>query len=336
MSKFKFKRLFIIANPTHFLSVKNYLDKYPHGENFVILTVTYFNNYEEFLAIVRNETRLKVLNVFYIDQNKQGISYYLDIIKKLSTIITIRRQHQFFNEICFTNYESWLQNYILNQFKTDKLILLSDGTAILDIIELRLNDRKIPIEGNQFLIKKVFKIKPIENLHFYSPVVIDVAHYDSLEVFDFKASKSGIINSRKIYVIGSPLVEGDFIKSESNLTYLRRLRELFHECEIIYFAHRRENDQNLKNYNFFNNVILDPTPFEKRLEDEPELPGIIISYVSSILINLPQVYPQIKFYYIPLSKEDIPETSQFYSSYLNLKNTLVKIKCKNLEQLILN
>lgn len=331
-----FKRLFIIANPTHILNVTNYLNKYPQGDNFAIITLTYFENYKKFLDTVQNENRLIVLKTFYIDQNKQGLSYYFDIIKKLSTINSIKKQHHFFNEICFTNYESWLQNYLLNQFKTKKMILLSDGAAILENIELRLKDRNLPIAGNKFLIDKIFKIKPIKNLHFYSPVEYNVAPYDTLEVFDFKASLSTIIDSKKIYFIGSPLVESEFIKPESNLMILEKIREIYSDSEIIYFAHRRENDENLKTYNFFDNVILDPTPFEKRLEGEVELPCIIISYISSILINLPQMYPGIQFYYIPLSKEDIPDSSQFFVSYFNLKKMFEKIKTKNLSEFYIN
>ncbi len=330
MNDAEFKRLFIIANPTHILNVTNYIDKYPEGQHYAILTLTYFEGYEDFLISVEKENRLNILKIFFIDQTIKGLGYYTDILKKLITVKNIRNQHPFFDEICFTNYESWLQNYLLNHFRTNKLILISDGTAIFDIVDLRKMNRKIAFGGNKFFIENISKIKPIENLHFYSPVDIDVASYDSLEVFKFKASKTNIINSKKIYVIGGPLVEAGFIKPESNLNYLFNIKKLFKDSEVVYFAHRREKDENLKEYNFFNEVILDSIPFEKRLENENELPGIIITYISSILINLPQVYPQIKFYYIPLTQKDIPALSDFHKRYFNLKNNFEKIKCENL------
>ncbi len=332
MIQSKFNRLFIIANPTHFLNVKNYIDKYSEGNNYVILTITYFDGYEEFLTSVKNEDRLNILKIFFVDQNKKGLEYYIDIWTKLFAVRNIRKQHQFFDEICFTNYKSWLQNLLFNQFRTDKLIIISDGTAIFDIVALRKKDRIIPLAGNKFFIEKVFKIKPINNLHFYSPVDIEVAPYDSLEVFKFKASKTAKINSKKIYVIGGPLVEAKYLKQKSNIINFRKIREEFQDSKIVYFAHRREKAKNLKNYNLFNEIIVDSIPFENRLENENELPGIIITYMSSILINLPQVYPQIKFYYFPLSKGDIPEGSPFHSRYFNLKNNFEMIRCENLKE----
>ena len=336
MDESKFKRLFIVANPTHLVNIKNYINKYPNGKNYVILTITYFEGYEEFIKNARNERCLKIIMIFFIDQSKKGIGLYYDIFKKLHKTKTIKKDHKFFNEICFTNYNSWLQNYLVNQFRSKKLILISDGTAIFSIVDLRRNNRKIPFAGNKIFINMVLKLKPIKNLHYYSQVNIDVADYDSLEVFNFKASKSTNINPKKIYFVGSPLVELEYIKPENNLKYLQSLRENFKDYEIVYYAHRREGGKILKEYGFFDRVLLDSIPFEERLENELELPGMVISYLSSILINLPQVYQNINFYYIPLSEGDIPENSQFQSRYCKLQHNFERIRSDNFKKLNLD
>ncbi len=326
------KRLFIIANPTHFVTIKNYIEKYPGGENYVVLTIRYFDGYEDLYERVKYDKSFELLETFYIDQSKKSISGYLDIFKKLRAVGKLKRTYNYFDEICFTNYGSWLQNYIVQQFRTKKVILISDGTAIFKIIDLRMENRNFPFSGNKFFIDKILKLTPIENLHFYSQINVEVAKFDSLEIFTFKSSSTSRVNDKKIYFVGGPLVELNLLHSQHNLEYLKLIKDRFKDYEIFYFAHRREKEKNLNEYDFFGKIIRDSIPFEERMENEKELPGIVISYISSVLINLPQVYPEVQFYYLPLVTEDIPSESALASNYFPLKENFKKVKSINFSE----
>lgn len=328
-------RLFVIANPTHLINVKRYIETHKDHKNYVILTITYFKGYETFVRKVKEEGSISLLKTFFIDQEKSGLQLYLDILKKMVTTEAMTLGKKGFKEVLFTNYNSWLQNYLVWQSNADKKILISDGTAIFDIVDYRKRDKHIPFKGNRIFTEKVLRLKPIENLHFYSQVQLEPAEGDSLEVFKFEVSSTSLIDHKKIYFVGSPLVELSFISAELNLHYLKSLRRMFGDHTVTYFAHRRESWENLKRYDFFDEIIRDELPFEERLQMEKQLPGMVISYLSSVLINLPEAYPNIGFYYIPLEVEDIQESS-FLNKYLHLKENFEKIRSKNFQNLNLS
>ena len=258
-------RLFIIANPTHLINVKNYIETHEVCRNYVISTITYFEGYKTFEENVDKADKIELLKTFYIDQGKTGFSLYIDILKKMKAINGLSLGNMSFKEVLFTNYNSWLQNYLVWRSGAPKKILISDGTAIFDIVEYRKKDLNIPFKGNKFFIKYILRLKPIPNLHFYSQVQLEPAAGDSLEVFNFKASNSEKIEQNKIYFVGSPMVELGYISSEKNLLMLQSLRNDFKQHKIYYFAHRRESDENLQKYGFLDKIVRDTIPFEERL-----------------------------------------------------------------------
>lgn len=126
---------------------------------------------------------------------------------------------------------------------------------------------------------------------------IEVANHDTIEVFQFKSSNNTSVDSKKIFFVGSPLVELGYIESETHISNLKNIKDQFQNCTFYYFSHRREQEKNLEKYRFFGEIKRDTIPFEERMEKEKKSPGVVISYMSSILINLPQVFPQIQFYF---------------------------------------
>ncbi len=328
-------RLFIIANPTHLINVKNYIDTHEVCRNYVISTITYFEGYKSFEEAVDKADEVELLKTFYIDQGKTGFSLYMDILKKMKAIHGLSLGNMGFKEVLFTNYNSWLQNFLVRKSAAKKRILMSDGTAIFDIVEYRKKNKNIPFKGNKIFIKHILRLKPIQNLHFYSQVQLKPATGDSLEVFNFRASNTENIKQKKIYFVGSPLVELEYISSEKNLLMLQSLRDKFSQHKIYYFAHRRESDENLQKYGFIDEIVRDTIPFEERLILEEELPGLIVSYLSSVLINLPAVYPKINFFYIPIDFKDITNNN-FVPKYVHLKSNFEKIGSKNFKELDLN
>jgi len=323
------KRLFIIANTTHYLNVKTYIDTHPPGENFIILTITLFNGYQHFLERVRKDPNLSLLCILINDQNKTILNYYMEILSNLISIKKVKFKFKFFDQIFYTNYHSWIQNYLLNQFETNKTSLISDGTAIFKIAELRKASKEIYFEGNK-IFEKILNLSPIKNLHFYSPILLNVSQDDTLEVFSYKTSHTNRVNSKKVYIVGSPLLELGFVNYVRNQYYLQEIRKIYKDKDITYFAHRREKEESLKNYDFFDKVLRDNITFEERMEQEEDLPFVVISYFSSILINLPQIYPQVHFKYIPLTKADFL-SEKLQLEYYDIKTNLDKINLPNLK-----
>ncbi|UJH91307.1 hypothetical protein LZ575_00430 [Antarcticibacterium sp. 1MA-6-2] len=238
------KRLFVIKNRTHYLIARNYIKNKPAAENFIFLTIRKFKGYKEFSEELSRDTEFKLLEVMITDHSFPGWNYVM-VIKNILKVKNIASKFEYFDEVIFANYHTWMQHFIIQQFKSKRKVLLSDGTRVLTVAELRKKDKSInlksvPFGGGKFIIKDLLNIEPIENLHFYSPVKIDVAEGDTLETFHFKPSESSTVDRNKILFIGSPLVEIEYITLERQLYYLKKIKEHFKGSEIYYFSHRRE------------------------------------------------------------------------------------------------
>jgi hypothetical protein len=320
MNTDKKTRLFILKNTTHYLNARLYLEGKEPSLNYVFLTIRNFKGFQDLINKIKDDPLFKLVGLIIVNDDNSTYNTYTSLLKYIIKVKKLAVKFPYFDEVLFTNYKSWLHHFIVAQFKTERTVLISDGAGIIIMSELRHRQKAVPFEsvpfkGHPIFLKKILGIKPIQNLHFFSQISLDVPVSDSLEVFHFKASPSNKICDKKVYFIGSPLVELGFISLEKNLEYLRTLKEELNGAKIYYFAHRREQDQNLKKYDFLGEIVHSHIPFESKLEATEELPGAIISFISSVLINLASAYPKIIFYYYPIKLEDIPEDISFYENY---------------------
>ena len=334
MSLEKSNRLFVITNNTHFQIILNYIENHPVRNNYIILTITPFEGYKIFLEEVIG-SKLKLLGSFINNQvDKFPVNYY-KLWKNYFGIKKLNLSHYCFEQVIFSNYDSLLQHIVLAETKIIKPVLISDGVAIFKILDLRTTTSEARLNSHSFFIKKVFKIKPFKQIHFFSPVDLPPPKNDTIEIFAYNKNINFEIVENLIYFVDSPLVERDFVNIEKKIQYLHCLKNKFPDKKFIYFAHRRERDENLIRYKFFGEIRKDSVPFEERLKIDKYLPKIIISFISSILINLPINYPNIEFRYLILEKDDIIDRN-FEMLYFNLLNNFKLIKSKNLKLLDLS
>ena len=329
------KRLFIITNDTHYLNVRNYIASHSKGKNFIFILITPFDGYSELLEKIKQDKDVILLEEMFSPKEKKFPHHYLEIIRIIWRIKKLKNKFKKFDKVFFTNYSSWIQHYVLNQYPESKKIYISDGTAVYAIVERRKVDKSILFKGSKLFVDKLLRLKPIHNLHFYSPINLDLPEYDSLELFRYSGSSKAKVNNKKIFFVGGPLVELGKLKDSANREHLRNLKTFFSDQKIHYFAHRREKQGNLDTYSFFDEVKKDDLSFEERLANEQELPSKVISYVSSVLVNLAPVYPQIDFLYIPLKPDDIPVDNEFSKRYSSLKKNFERGGMPNLKELIL-
>ncbi len=330
------QRLFIIANTTHYLNIKTYIKTHSSSDNFVVLTIRQFKGYRDFCDRIKDDPDFELLKIIFVGQKKKPPFHYIDIFSIIRGIKGVKQKHPEFDEILFSNYNSWVQHYFIRQYETAKIILISDGTGIISIADFRKTSISIPFRGSKFFIDKVLGLKPLKSLHFYSQIPVDVPEHDSVEIFRFSASNSTTVDREKVYFVGSPLVELGYLGKENHISFLQRIKNQFENNEFFYFSHRREKNENLNDYKFFGKIVRDSIPFEERMEEEKELPGIIISYISSVLINLPQVYPQVKFYYRSLKENDLNLNANFRERYNELAENFKKMERDNFKELKLD
>jgi len=332
MNKNAPNRLFVITNNTHLKVIKYYLKSYPIGNNFVILTITPFENHKSLINEIKNDEAFNLIATYINNQNAKFPITYLNLCKHFLQIRNLNLSNYNFSKVLFSNYNSWLQHLILKESNVIKPVLISDGTAIFKYLTLRKETTKAPLKLNAFVSEYLFKIKPYDKIHFYSPLDLLTYNNDSLEVFDFEKTPNYNLNYNLIYFVDSPLVERNFICLEIKLKFLKRIKEAFPNKKFIYYAHRRESSHNLQKYEFFGEIRRDTIPFEERFYKEDSLPFMVISFISSILINLPRLYPDIEFRFVKLNSEDILDNN-FKNTYNELINDFGQVQSKNLFQL---
>ncbi len=323
-------RLFVITNNTHFQIIKNYIDNHPAGNNYLILTITPFENSNKFIKEISADKTFIYLGYVVNNQKHKFPRNYIDLIKNYIKIKNLKVDKFNFQQVIFSNYNSLLQHIILTESKILDPVLISDGVAIYKYSELRKKTSVAPLKGNKVFRSKILKIKTFEKILFYSPVDLSLAKHDKIEIFKYGRNLNYKIDGDKIYFVDSPLVERNFLRIENKIQYLKVLKNKFPNKEFVYFAHRRESEENLKKYEFFGEIRRDTVPFEERMKHEVNLPGMVISFISSILITLPSIYPDIEFSYLKLLKEDIIDDN-FEKQYFKLLNDFKLLNRNNLK-----
>ena len=329
------QRLFIITNDTHFLNVRKYVESHPKGQNYLLMLVNPFEGYSDLLEKVKDDKNFIFLEEIFSPKQLKFPFYYLEILKIMRRINIFTSSKGSFDKVFFTNYNSWIQHYLVKKYPQSQKIYISDGTAIFPIAERRKKDKTVPFKGNKIFAQHVLKLKPVPNLHFFTPIKLDLSPSDSMELFTYNNSSDASVDENKIYFVGGPLVELHKLKESANMKHLKSLRKSFSAQQIHYFAHRRENQENLESYAFFDYVLKDDRSFEERLAFEQELPSKVISYVSSVLVNLAPVYPQVEFLYLSIEPDDIPTGDEFQLRYKELKKSFEKLELSNLKELVL-
>jgi len=328
------KRLFIIKNATHLEVVHIFLKQRPLSENFIILTLDRLAGNKELINVLKNDDKLKLLDIYVL----KSVNSYLQQLKVITNILKAKKLDKyeiFFDEVIFSNYKTWFQHFLLNKLNTTRIILLSDGVGILEVPLFRKNGNELPLErlpfkGNKILCNKILNLKPITHLHYFSQVDMEIEDTDTLEVFQYAKGAKKKVLLDKIYFIGSPLVELNYLNQDSYIASLNEILAKYRSKKIIYFAHRKEENRNLKSYEFFGKINTNIKPFEKFLEEDNTLPSVVISHISSVLINLSPIYPEINFKYMPIKLEDIKDP-KFLERYKTALEGFENIKENNFE-----
>lgn len=307
----KLNRLFIIKNATHLEVLKIFLNLNGESVNYIILTLDRLSGNEKLIQTLKYDESLRLLKVFIL-KSQSGYKEYFTVFNNIFEARILHKYANLFDEVIISNYKTWFQHFLLNKFNTNKIILLSDGLGLLEVPIMREKGKNLPFErlpfgGNKMISNYLLNLKPIDNLHYFSQVKMKIGDDDSIEIFKYPRGGKREVSLDKVYFIGSPLVELKYIDQSNYVSSLKQISNKYKSKRITYFSHRKEQDYNLESYKFLGKVNKNTKPFEKLLEEEETLPSVIISHISSVLVNLSPIYPEIQFKYIPITLDGIKD-----------------------------
>ncbi|WP_298247477.1 hypothetical protein [uncultured Christiangramia sp.] len=302
-------RLFIIKNATHYEVLKIYLNQNSISGNYVILTLDRLVGNEKLIQTIEKDKSLKLLEIFILKSKNEYLENFR-VIKNVLKAKFLEKYVTLFDEVIISNYKTWFQHFLLNKLNPNKVTLLSDGLGLLEVPIIRnkrktLPPERLPFRGNKFINSKILKLDPILNLNYFSQVNMNIGNDDSIEIFKYTRGNNREVDVDKVYFIGSPIVELEYIEQRNYIECLKKISNKLDSKNITYFAHRKEQQNNIESYSFLGNIVYNTIPFEIFLEKEDILPAIIVSHISSVLVNLAPVYPEIQFIYTPINSNCI-------------------------------
>ncbi len=236
------------------------------------------------------------------------------------------------------DYRFDLMQHFVNSCKFEKLYLLDDGNATINVFEKRKKGIDILKRGTnnsyKFFIKRLagMNLKSITKMNYFT--VYDLKSYAEVNIVKnnynyLKSHVSNITKSNCVYFLGTEFeycYKSPIVKNNIYIKYLERVIEYFRDQDLIYFSCRAEPADKLR---FIADKLklsvkrLD-VPIEFYLINTSKVPKCISGFYSSAFANIKNIFGSdieivsfhIKNEFInPLYRDDIDNIYNFYKQH---------------------
>ena len=298
------QNLFLVKSPLQLLNAIEASNNYESVEDILILRYTSNprTNYQ-----MNNLLKIyKWHKVIKINYSKLPINF----IKEFLQLKKFRESSTIFNDVFIGDYRLLNFKIFPINLKHNKTYLLDDGTSTFTIQDFYLKDQeeydgKSKIERlKKGIAKFIFKFDTDlkEKIHLYTCYNIkphigqEILHNRYQFIRSYLKKKRNLkINPGKTYYIGAKYVEAKLMSGDNYFHLLKKLKDSLEDQKLIYVPHRGEFKSKLGeieklgyDIEFFENIV------EAEFLFQDELPGIVCGFTSSVLVNIPKIYPDIK------------------------------------------
>ena len=321
------KSLAIISSPLQLLSLGEFIFQGNIKNYFLI--ILYKNKQElDQIKSMCNFYNVKISSIIKGRKLFQYLSLRL-IINKLKNV----------NQIILGNFFSDPHIFILNNFKTDDIVVLDDGMVVHRIPNYINSKKKILTQSRlRNLIFSFFNIKvqPPSKIRLFTIFSIKSNRYIKVKrnELSYLYSKLGNIqSSQKIILIGQPFVELNTLSRDNYFLNIKKIVQL-NNLNVIYYPSRKEDRKNLELINQIDGIeVINPTlSIELYLIKNSFLPKKIIGFTSSALVTLKiMFYKKINIESYKINFNQTRYDGNFYESiYENFKKYGIKYKSLNI------
>lgn len=243
-----------------------------------------------------------------------------------------------------------IASYFVNNLKYNKLYLLDDGNATINIAkEFRdcnnLTKRFSLFKGKNKkgikydFVKYIYGFygikteKLVKKIGFYT--FYDLPNYPNQIIIEnelnwFKSLKVNAIpqSSNKVYIIGTDIVGAGIVNLKGYLITLKKIAELYKEKELIYIPHGRELNAEIEEIKQHINCEIRRNEFNIELDFilRNEYPVHVVGTITTALITLKLIYKKdirVEFFNFDESKvvkdkrNDIHEIYEYQKKYID-------------------
>jgi hypothetical protein len=281
------------------------------NDSVLVLTVKSKDEANKILHHVRS-LDWKQINIWKIPLAEDK-DVYLKLLKIRVKILALKFRFPHFSKVYIGSYANLVHLAVLAEYENScTSILLYDGLQLVSVNHFR---NKGSDENRKNLPKAYkllgFKNPKILNLTYISPLDLKITGNDRIEVIkSMKASILQEVDEESIYFIGQPLSAVGMVTAEYYVETLKKFKAGSHN-KITYFPHPRESNKVVKELSGIFEIKVPDTIFEEYFLEQNTIPGEIVSFYSSVLVNLIYLKAPIKITSIEIPKYKI-NVGRFY------------------------
>lgn len=289
------------ASQAFFLSLTPELVK----GSVLILTVKREKDSREILKYLK-KLNWSEIYTWFIPLNDTKLEY-LKFLSIKFKIYQLKKAHQNFENIYFGSYLNQYHLSLLAEYEgKSNFFLLYDGLQIISIAHLR-KDGNSHIQKHPPLMRLLgFKRPKIKSLGYVSPIKLDVFHNDTIQLIKGTGVKSEKeYDENLIFFIGQPLTNIGLLEEQFYINTLEKLNSHFKGKTMVYVSHPREGKHILEVISNFMLVTKNDTIFEEYYMYSKKFPYKVISFYSSVLLNLVYLKARSEIIAIKLPSSEI-------------------------------
>lgn len=208
----------------------------------------------------------------------------------------------------------FIYSYILSfYFRVDNIFLGDYRSAWMKCCKfLPFNFNLYYLDDGLATIKLLVNFQSI--VEEYAQVITSLPLPDHLKnnkrIFKVCSNKKNVFFMDSVYFIGSPLIEKNIISKSDLIKFIIKIKNDFPTMDITYVPHRSESGYILKDlFTEFNwNVLNTQLPFEDFYEILDRKPRFIVSFYSTVLVNLVNNYNGLNIYSYKIPSDSICES----------------------------
>lgn len=285
------KNIFVISTPFQLISTLEAI----YNLNLKGYKIYVLYDYSKVNKLQLKKT-VDILNIdnieYFFDSN--GNKYFY-AYEKIRLIIKLLLQRNKINLIFLGNYTARLYRIIIKFFNHDQIYLLDDGVATLSI-------------QNKFCQNDFYNLYTMFDLPVYQGQEIVTHNFQGLKSF---FSQKNVEKTDAVLVLGGKLSEVNIISSEYYTEILRKIKIKFSDKIIYYIPHRGEDYEKLSYIESNLGFIIKKIDYPVELIFlDGTLPTIIISFFSTALISLSEIYTDINICAVRLDYDKIMDRKQ--------------------------
>lgn len=269
----------------------------PSQAFFLSLTPELVNDSILILTVKDEEDALKILNYvgglrwgkilrWFIPRNNSRVEYF-KFLKLRFQIEKFKYTHSNVKEIYFGSYVNQYHRSLLAELeKKGKLFLLYDGLQIISTVYTRTDNSRR--EKYPKLMRLMgFRSPELRSLSYVTPISLRIPERDSLHLIkSAEGFHAKYYDPETIYFIGQPISGIGVLKKGFYLETLKKLKRLYKNKRLIYVPHPREKEGDLLLIKDIAEILKPETVFEQYFILSTRFPHRVISFYSSVLLNL--------------------------------------------------